>query len=321
MTWAIRAAPCRICRSRLPRSLFPPLDLGPIDRQVHIMAFPATDMDRPMREASATRQGTDAPPPCSLKHRVRSRYHAFWYHLGEQLAWSRGIYRERPAQELHDLSGVQYERITSLQRRFRIRFEQHATQITALRQYDYLDLLDQGWSALRLPRLAGGTVQDIGSSNFWYAPVLHTFFQPTTLIGVEVEGHRMYINGYSRHDYAKGYIQDLPNTEFHIRDYRHYSSPANIITAWYPFVTPAPVLAWRLPLSLLAPHLLFSQVVANLQRQGLFLMVNQGRDEAAIAASWCRKVGLAHYGSCDLRSRLRPRLPLPVLSCWMCGPT
>lgn len=148
----------------------------------------------------------------------------------------------------------------------------------------------------------------------------YTLFRPTALIGVEVEGHRMYINGYSRHDYAKGYIQDLPNTEFHIQDYRRYSSPASIITAWYPFVTPAPVLAWRLPLSLLAPHDLFSQVMRNLQPHGLFLMINHGRDEASIATSWCRKVGLANYGSCELRSNVRPRLPPPVLSCWMRAP-
>ncbi len=284
------------------------------------MAFLATDMSRPSLDASTGCSRPDAPPPCSFQQRVRSRYHAFWYHLGERFAWSRGIYREQPAQELHDLSGVQYERIASLQRRFRVRYEQRATQPTALRQYDYLDLLDQGWSALTLPKSTGGTVQDIGSSNFWYAPVLHTFFRPTTLLGVEVDGRRMYINGYSRHDYAQGYIQDLPNTTFHIQDYCHYSSPANIITAWYPFVTPAPVLAWRLPLSLFAPHLLFSKVVANLQPHGLFLMVNHGRDEATIAASWCRKVGMVPCGSCELRSSLRPRLPLPVLSCWIRQP-
>lgn len=284
------------------------------------MPLLATDMDHPAFDASTARPRTNTLPPCSLRQRVRSHYHGFWYHLGERLAWSRGIYRERPAQELHDLSGVQYERITSLQRRFRVRFEQRATQTTALRQYDYLDLLNQGWSALRLPTSTGGTVQDIGSSNFWYAPVLHTFFRPTKLIGVEVEGHRMYINGYSRHDYAQGYIQDLPNTEFHIQDYRSYDSPADIITAWYPFVTPAPVLAWRLPLSLFAPQVLFSQVAANLQPHGLLLMVNQGRDEATIAASWCNKVGLVQYGSCELRSNLRPRLPVPVLSCWIRSP-
>jgi hypothetical protein len=284
------------------------------------MAFPATGMDRSILDCPPTCQETDRPPRGSFQQRVRSRYHAFWYHLGERVAWSRGLYRERPAEELHDLSGVQYERIASLQRRFHVRFEQRATRTTALRQYNYLDLLDQGWSALRLPGSTGGTVQDIGSSNFWYAPVLHTFFRPTRLIGIEVEGHRMYINGYSRHDYAQGYIQDLPNTEFHIQDYRRYSSPAHIITAWYPFVTPAPVLAWRLPLSLFSPQILFSQVAHNLQPHGLFLMVNQGRDEATIAASWCSKVGLIPCGSCELRSTLRQRLPPPVLSCWIRPP-
>ncbi len=279
MPQTVPAASCQAYRVILPHSLVSPLARHSIDRQVHVMAIPATDMDHASLIAPPSHQRAEAPSPCSFQERVRSRYHAFWYHLGERVAWSRGIYRERPAQEL-----------------------------------------DQGWSALRLSRLAGGTVQDIESSNFWYAPVLHTFFRPTALIGVEVEGHRMYINGYSRHDYAKGYIQDLPNTEFHIQDYRRYSSPASIITAWYPFVTPAPVLAWRLPLSLLAPHDLFSQVMRNLQPHGLFLMINHGRDEASIATSWCRKVGLAHYGSCELRSNVRPRLPPPVLSCWMRAP-
>ncbi|MHC9063944.1 hypothetical protein ACYX34_14815 [Nitrospira sp. CMX1] len=281
------------------------------------MALPATDIDRPMLDDSLAHQGTNTLPRCSFQQRVRSRYHAFWYHLGERLAWSRGLYEERPAQELQDLSGVQHERIASLQRRFRVRFEQYATQGTALRQYEYLDLLDQGWSALKLPHSTGGTVQDIGSSNFWYAPVFHTFFRPTKLIGVEVEGHRMYVNGYSRHDYAQGYIKGLPNTEFHIQDYRRYRSPASIITAWYPFVTPDPVLAWRLPLSLFAPDVLFSQVAVNLQPHGLFLMVNQGRDEAIVAASWCSHAGLVQYGSCQLRSNVRPRLPFPILSCWI----
>jgi hypothetical protein len=176
----------------------------------------------------------DAAPHYSLLQVLRSRYHSFWYHLGERFAWSRGTYRERLAEELQDLSGIQHERIASLQRHFRVRFEDRATQATALKQYDYLDILDQVWSALKLPVLTGGVVQDIGPSNSWYASVLHTFFRPTELVGIEVEEHRIYLNGYSRLDYARGYIQDLPNTEFLIRDYCSYHRPANIVTAWYP---------------------------------------------------------------------------------------
>lgn len=258
----------------------------------------------------------DTVPRYSLRQLLLSYYHTCWYHIEKRLAWSRGTYREKPAEQLHNLSGIQQERTASLRRRFRVRFEQRVEQATALKQYDYLDILDQAWSAWKLPPSRGGVVQDIGSSNFWYAAVLHTFFRPTEMVGIEVEGHRIYINGYSRLDYAHGYIRDLPNTQFFVGDYACYNRPADIVTAWYPFVTPDPVLAWRMPLSLLAPHTLFSQVVRNLQPHGLFIMVNQGREEAAIAAAWCEKVGLARYGSCELKARLRSRLPA-VASCWM----
>lgn len=136
------------------------------------------------------------------------------------------------------------------------------------------------------------------------------------LTGVEVEGHRIYINGYSRIDYARGYIQDLPDTQFVIEDYARYHQRADVVTAWYPFVTANLVLAWRMPLSVLTPHVLFSRVAETLSPHGLFVMVNQGREEATIAACWCTKVGLVRYGSCELKATVRPRLPA-VVSCWM----
>ncbi len=258
----------------------------------------------------------DVVPRYSLRQLLLSHYHACWYHLEKRLAWSRGIYREQPAGQLRNLSGIQQERMASLRRRFRVRFEQQGEQITALKQYDYLDVLDQAWSVLKLPRYTGGVVQDIGSSNFWYAAVLHAFFRPTEMVGVEVEGHRIYINGYSRLDYARGYIQHIPNTQFLVRDYACYNRPADVVTAWYPFVTPDPVLAWRMPLSILAPRTVFSQIAKNLRPHGLFIMVNQGREEAAIASGWCEQVGLARCGSCELKAVVRSRLPA-VVSCWM----
>lgn len=258
----------------------------------------------------------DDAPRYSLRQLLLSRYHACWYHLEERLAWSRGTYREQPVEQLHNLSGIQQERVASLRRRFRVRFEQRVEQVTALKQYDYLDMLDQAWSAWKLPHSTGGVVQDIGSSNFWYATVLNAFFRPTEMIGIELEGHRIYCNGYSRLDYAQGYIQDVPNTQFVVGDYTCYNRPADVVTAWYPFVTPDPVLAWRMPLYVLAPRTLFSQVARNLRPYGLFFMVNQGKEEAAVAAAWCEKVGLAHYGSCELRAMLHSRLPA-VASCWM----
>ena len=255
-------------------------------------------------------------PRYSLPQRLRSGYHALRYRLGERLSWSRGVYCERPVRRLNHLNGIQQARIAALQRRFAVQFEQNTEHLTALKSYDYLDILGQAWSMWGRSRSVGGVVQNVGSSNFWYARVLHAFFHPTKLTGIEVEGHRIYFNGYSRWDYACGYIQDLPNTEFVIGDYAKYRQAADVVVAWYPFVLPAPVLAWRLPLSLLAPHALFSRIAQNLKPNGLFVMVNQGAAEAAIAGTLCSQVGLECQDSCELRSTLRSRRASPVVSCW-----
>jgi len=106
----------------------------------------------------------------SIRRRLASHYHAFWFLLGQGLAWSRGIYRERTSGQLDQVSRVVRERIERLQQRFRVRFEESARQLTALKQYDYLDILEQAWSGMRLPRSRGGVVQDIGSSNFGTHP-------------------------------------------------------------------------------------------------------------------------------------------------------
>lgn len=252
----------------------------------------------------------------SFRQLMRSRYHAFWYRLGQGLCWSRGIYRERPVGRLAGLSGRQRAGIARLNRRFTARFERHCGQQTALKSYDYLDILDRAWISWGQPRPVGAVVHDVGSSNFWYARALHTFFHPTSLTGVEVEGYRIYANGYSRWDYARGYVHELEQTRFVVADYTGFAQPADVITAWYPFVTPAPVLAWRLPLAMFAPQTLFSRIASNLTAMGLFVMINQGAEEAAIAATLCRDVGLAPLGSSEVQATLRSRRLHPVVSWW-----
>lgn len=247
---------------------------------------------------------------------MRSRYHAFWYRLGQGLCWSRGVYRERPVGRFSGLSGHQQAGVARLKRRFVVRFERYYGQQTALKGYDYLDILDRAWISWGQPRPVGPVVHDVGSSNFWYARALHTFFQPSSLTGIEVEGYRIYANGYSRWDYAQGYVQDLERTRFVVADYAEFEQPADVVTAWYPFVTPAPVLAWRLPLAMFTPHTLFSRIASNLTATGLLVMVNQGPEEAAIAATLCREVGLAWLGSYDAQATLRFRPVHPVVSWW-----
>lgn len=260
--------------------------------------------------------GTSALSPYTFRQRLRSGYHVFWYRLGEALCWSRGIYRERPAIRLAAPTGRQQERILFLKRRYAVRFERYGEQEPALKSYDYLDILDQAWTAWGQSRPSGIAVHDVGSSNFWYARVLQSFFRPSALTGVEVEGYRIYASGYSRWDYAQDYVQGLPQTSFVVSNYAQYDQKADVVMAWYPFVTPAPVWAWRLPLALLAPRTLFAQIASNLTVTGLFVMANQGPEEAAVAANLCREAGLDRRWSYEVPARLRPRHPQPVVSWW-----
>lgn len=262
-----------------------------------------------VRPAAATRY--------TLRQRLRSCYHALWYRLGEQVRWSRGIYREKPAgQLLAELNNSQRTRVAVLRRQFGVEFERHCHAPTALKNYEYLDLLAKTWADWGMSRPAGGVVHDVGASNFWYARALHAFFRPTALTGIEVEGYRLYANGYSRWDYAQGYEKGVPRTKFVVADYADYVQPADTIVAWYPFVTPDPVLAWRMPLGLFAPQALFSRIASNLNPSGLFVMINQGPDEAACAARFCRKAGLVFRHSTEVRATLRARRLPPVMSIW-----
>ena len=138
-----------------------------------------------------------------------------------------------------------------------------------------------------MERPSGGALCDIGCASFWYAATLQAFFHPAHMAGVDVEGHRLFRDGRTRIDYAAGYLAQVPNAQFVVADYARYEWPADVITAWFPFLTPTAILAWRLPLSLLTPAQLFQQIRHNLTAHGVFLMVNHGFDEAAVAEDLC----------------------------------
>jgi hypothetical protein len=231
--------------------------------------------------------------------------------------WSRGTYREIAAHELPLLPLEQAQRIAALQSRYQVRFESDLSAATSLRNYEYLGILDEAWSSAGLALSRPATLCDVGCASFWYAAALDAFFHPRRLVGVEVEGYRLFKDARTRIDYAAGYVEPLPNARFVIADYLSYREPADLITAWFPFVTPAAILAWRLPLSLLRPVRLFGCVSANLSPGGMFLMVNHGRDEADLAAQLCIAAGLARaWGGIATGVLCRYREPAPVVSCW-----
>jgi SAM-dependent methyltransferase len=248
---------------------------------------------------------------------LRSWRHGFWFFLSERIGWSRGIHQERPARKLTRATAAQAPRITELHSRYGVAFEESLGESSAIKNYEYLDLLDRGFQHWGRGRPEGGVVCDAGSASFWYASALHAFFRPEQLIGVEIEGHRLFRNGHSRIDYAQGYVSRLPRTRFEIADYSKVVLQADVITAWFPFLTATSILAWRLPLSLLAPDRFFAQVRRNLKPGGLFFMVNHGPSEAELAFQRCRAAGLENTGQWQDPGPLSDyRLSPPVLSWW-----
>jgi SAM-dependent methyltransferase len=233
------------------------------------------------------------------------------------MRWSRGAFEETPARELCTLEREQAERIAALGNRYQVQFERRMSAATSINNYEYLDLLDRGWAAAGMERPAGGVLCDAGCASFWYAATLQSFFRPDRLVGVDVEGYRLFRDGRTRIDYATGYVTQLPNAHFVVADYAAYEEPADVITSWFPFLTPAAILAWRLPLSLLTPERLFQRIQHNLRPGGLFLMVNHGLKEAALAEDWCGAAGLrfiARWSEPGVLSR--HRMTPPVLSWW-----
>jgi SAM-dependent methyltransferase len=226
----------------------------------------------------------------SFMQRLRSLRHGLWFEVSERIRWSRGAFEETPAGELCNVNCEQAERIAALKSRYQVQFESRLSAATSHNNYEYLDILDRSCGSVGPTHSA--VVCDIGCASFWYAATLESFFRPKRLIGVEIEGHRLFRDGRSRIDYATGYLAHLPHAQFIVADYRNFEQPADVITSWFPFLTPAALLAWRLPLTLLGPECLFRQIVQNLGADGLFFMANHGSHEWALAQGWCGAAGL-----------------------------
>lgn len=106
--------------------------------------------------------------------------------------------------------------------------------------------------------------------------MLAGFFAPERLIGVEVDGYRRLKGGYTRCDQAVAFAA-VAGAEFLIANYSSRELPADVVTAWFPFVS---------------ARELFASVRRNLRPCGVFLMASQGEDEARAATILANGAGL-----------------------------
>jgi hypothetical protein len=236
--------------------------------------------------------------------RLRSGYFAFQLALSESFGRRPRARPERAAQQLPALAPAAAARIAVLAAGLATPFEARYAADTALQNYVYFDWLARLYAAAGRAPPPSPEVHDVGCASFWYAAALDAWFRPRHLVGIELEGRRRLRGGISRHDRALGYVAGLPQAEFRVADYAAFRAPADVVTAFFPFVTPQPVLAWRLPLGVLAPGALFAAIATNLRPGGEFVMVNHGPEEAAVAARFAAAAGLRP------RARLDDDLPL-----------
>ncbi len=256
-----------------------------------------------------------------LTDRLRSARYGLVLKLSERLGRVRGPRPEVPARSLagEDLAAPTRARIAGLAARYGVAFEARYGAPTALANYARLELIAQSLDAFGIDAPAGRVVHDVGSASFWYAAALHAAFRPAALTGFELEGYRRLRGRVNRAERALGYVRDLPATEFVVADYSSVTRRAGLVTAFFPFVTTLPVLAWRLPLSVLAPQRLFARIRDNLEPGGEFWMVNHGEREAAIAARVAEAVGFRRGGEYLCRAPLLPRPEPAAVSRWTPG--
>jgi hypothetical protein len=230
--------------------------------------------------------------------------------------WSKPNFEELAVGTLQNLTSQQINRIRQLQSIYPVAFEGQLRQSLALTNYLYLDLLDRARQNFQWKVNPGGCLVDVGSQHFYYASVLHAFFQPQTLSGIELEGYRIYQDGYSRFDYAMAYIRGLPNTQYRVMDFCNFNEEVDGITCFYPFFEPKALVRWRLPLKVFRPELLVQTMARVLRINGFVFMVNRGETEAKIARQLMAETGLTLVGQCTFPDPLTDWNGPPWVSLW-----
>lgn len=154
--------------------------------------------------------------------------------------------------------------------------------------------------------LPNGRVLDIGSKNFECAPGLHTIANKfcdasIRLSGVEIDAYPIYRNLHSRADAAEYYLSLLP-THTDSDEHRHLyvagdvkaiTGQFGLITWFFPFLTPSPLLWWGLPEYLFTPRESFRHVLRLLAPGGTLIITNYTPEEAAIQEELLRNAELA----------------------------
>ncbi|WCN36991.1 hypothetical protein [Aneurinibacillus uraniidurans] len=130
-----------------------------------------------------------------------------------------------------------------------------------------------------------GSWLDIGSKNFDYAYAFRAVQvagddASAALSGIELDGYRVYRDGYSRYDHAMYHATRTEST-YMVGDVLEAKLPsARTVTLLFPFVFAEPLLLWGLSLGAYRPQDIYDRALALTESGGELWIANQGEREA-----------------------------------------
>lgn len=150
------------------------------------------------------------------------------------------------------------------------------------------------------PRRTPLRILDAGCHDFSRAESLHEFFreQKPALTGIDADPY--FVGGR-----AKRRAQALPNTSYLRANLFHWAPEESfdLVTAFFPFVSPHPALAWGLPHSWGDPHLWIRALERCLAPEGAVFTSHQGDWEEREFAEAIQNSSLQTIFRCELPGR------------------
>ncbi len=158
------------------------------------------------------------------------------------------------------------------------------------RNYARLAQLERLGAGNAVPRSADGGVRavDLCAGDFHYAPALAQWLsragggepRPVALRGVELDGHGVYADGHSRADHgrARAAAASVGSCEvcYEVGDATSVPLPEHdVVTIFFPFLSPYACLRWGAPLSRMRPQRLVERAVRALRPGGWLVVANQ----------------------------------------------
>ncbi len=212
---------------------------------------------------------------------LHSKRNRLFFRMRNTLAFRRNGYQETGAESL-DLSELEL----AMERKFGVAHlrPQLKPQVYQ-KNLATLWILDQMELASYLPP---GNLQLVepGCQDFSRLPSIRAYFKRwgrvTRVLGLEIDPYPILANLHSRSDLAHYYLS-LPggssSDAYLAGNFFHHQDPSQVILSFYPFVSEHPALAWGLPADVGDARAWAQAFVTNLQKEGVALVVHQGKWE------------------------------------------